>query len=1295
MSRDPNDPNEVGASHDYGRFDELAEEFANRYRRGERPSLDEYISRLPEMAAEIREMFPALVEVEQVEEHARDGLQVAAVLPRHRQIGDYRVVREVGRGGMGVVYEADQISLGRRVALKVLPGHVVGDRKALERFRREAKAAARLHHTNIVPVFEVGQHGDVAYYAMQFIQGQGLDQVIDELKRLSASAGIPKGKDRQLADSWGPVRSAITMGSGAQGPTGERNSVLGQVAESLLSGRLGSQGLESASGAAGETTEAGGDAPAHRAAGTHADGWARELSHSGSRSPDAVSTSAVLPGGAAISSVDSSGRRLPFFRSVAQIGRQTALALHYAHSRGIIHRDIKPSNLLLDTAGVVWITDFGLAKVEEDGLTATGDILGTLRYMAPERFRGEGSAAADIYALGLTLYELLTFRPAFDTSDRLKLIERVKSEEPVRPRLVDSRIPRDLETIVLKAIEKDPKARYHSVEAMAEDLRRFLADEPIKARQTTAAERCLRWARRNPVIAALGGALFVMLIALSAGSLLAARRFAQSASDERSLRQEAGARARSERWERYRSNIAEASAAQQLQNSSTGERALEAAPEEYRNWEWRHLRSLLDGSSNVLSVPGIIPHTLRLSPDGRQLAVGTSSGDVHVFNVSTAMPEPVLRGHTAPVESLEYSTDGHQLASGSHDGTIRIWAPKTGRERFILRGEGIMYLRYRADGTRIVSYEAMFQSMMGRYRLWDATTGRQIAILGEKTLIEVNPGTRVVLPIDFSPDGKRLLAAAGERLRVYDADTGRELSSLGPDGAPFDRVCWSPDGKRLILVGTSRPSPLYLRTNETNPAIALLSDAKHPAGFVVFTANSARLAAAGSYPDNALRLWEAGSGTLIREMPGHSNIVQECSFSPDGKRLVSASIDQTGRLWDGETGRLIAVLRGHTGVLLDASFRPARTHLATASDDRTLRLWDSDSGELITVLRGHRDGVQRSVFTPDGSRLLSPSSDGTVRIWDMSLVERNGVLRGHTSYVYDVAFQPDGARVASAAWDGTVRIWDADTGRQTAVLKHDQPVVASVAFSPDGARIVTMNRNAPLSFWDVAKSLREREVPDSWTGVYGDARVAFSPDGKLIAAGTQKGPVLLWDATTLSRVAVLTGHEGRSVDVAFADDGATLATCGDDSTIRLWDVASKQAAGELRGHTAQVNRIAWSKDGNLLASGSNDGTLRLWDTRSQVPLATVSVGSKVYGVAFSPDGTRLALGCADTTIRLIDVTTRQEVAALRGHADYVHAVAWSSDGTRLVSGSGDFTVRVWDSLSVQDRARVRKGKPAR
>ena len=240
---------------------------------------------------------------------------------------------------------------------------------------------------------------------------------------------------------------------------------------------------------------------------------------------------AVMPGGSQISTIES-GRR-DYARCIARIGLQAAQGLAYAHARGVVHRDIKPSNLLLDTAGVVWITDFGLAKAEGEGLTQTGDVLGTLRYMAPERFRGGGDARADIYALGLTLYELLTLEPAFDAPDRLRLVEQIKSVDPVRPRLVDRRLPRDLETIVLKAIDKDAKRRYPTADVLAEDLRRFRDDEPILARRATAAERYARWARRNPGVAVLGGVLTAVLVLVTAGSLLVAGRMAALAEAQR------------------------------------------------------------------------------------------------------------------------------------------------------------------------------------------------------------------------------------------------------------------------------------------------------------------------------------------------------------------------------------------------------------------------------------------------------------------------------------------------------------------------------------------------------------------------------------------------------------------------------------------------------------------------------------------------------------------------------------------------------------------------------------------
>jgi WD40 repeat protein len=1275
-------------------FEGVAESFLARYRAGERPSVAEYAARHPELADQIRRLLPALVTVEQDLSVDVDAAPAArdAIESQSKRLGDYRILREIGRGGMGVVYEAEQVSLGRRVALKVFPHHVALDPKALERFRREARSAARLHHTNIVPVFEVGQDGETAYYAMQFIQGQGLDQIIDELARLR-----DQGRYGQVITAGQPTATAALDAGGA--------TLLGRVAELVVSGRFAIDGTvplsaNTAGPASSSVTDPiGRDPTSHDApvrSGT--DGFVLDLAQ-------ARPTLAVLPGGAPIATTALSGRRPPYFRSVALIGCQAAQGLAYAHARGIVHRDIKPSNLLLDHTGVVWITDFGLAKAEDDGLTATGDVLGTLRYMAPERFRGEGDARADLYALGLTLYELMTLRPAFVTSDRLKLIEEVKNDEPARPRSLDSRIPRDLETIVLKAIEKDPKQRYASALALAEDLGHFLRDEPIRARQVGAAEWYWRWARRNPWIAVLGGVLTAVLVVATVGSLLAARRFARAARDERSLRavadragEAAAERERAERWERYRSNIAEASAAQQLQNSSTGERPLLAAPEEHRNWEWRHLSSQLDRASLVLSVPEIDYLTVRQSPDARQIAAGNMRGEVRLFDAATGRPGPVLRGHAAGVRSIEYSPDGRRLASGGGDSTIVIWDPATGRQQLVLRGEGDMRLLFSPDGRRLVSNESLTGAVKFRFRLWDPATGRQLALLGESRRA---PGLDLLQLMAFRPDGKRVVVAAEEFLRVCDAETGRQLADTGPPGERVQQVAFRPDGKRFV-VSLRAPATASLRDGESGEAVAYPSEQRNGAINPAFSADGSRLAMMGNYPDNVVRLWETGSGKLIRAMAGHTNTTWGLRFSPDGKRLASASLDQTGRLWDGETGQPIAVLRGHTGPVNDVTFSPDGTRLVTASDDHTLRLWDAGSGDLITVLRGHRHRVRSPIYTPDGSRLISASLDDTVRVWDMKLVERNGVLRGHTNFVYDVAFRPDGKQVASAAWDGTVRLWDLDTGRPTGLVRHESEVTTSVfrridsditeavAYSPDGGRIVTVNRALGVTLWKAAGAGAERER--SWPVDGSDVRAAFSPDGTLVAAGSHGGPVRLWNAATGERVAELAGHEARSGDVAFAPDGATLATGGDDRTVRIWDVATKLSVAVLRGHTGLVTRVDHSPDGGLIASGSEDATVRLWDRRTHEALATMNVGSRVYGVAFSPDGTRLAVGCADTTIRLIDVAHRHEVAALRGHTDYVHAVAWSPDGTRLVSGSGDQTVRVWDSLSSQSRARASQGK---
>lgn len=406
-----NDPHDPDDEADADPIDALAEEFVARHRAGDSPSVEEYQANHPDLAEDIADLFPTLLLMEGLKVpsgSASSGLPIAGKWDIET-IGDFHVVREIGRGGMGIVLEAVQESLDRRVALKVLPTGLTSPQK-IERFYREARAAARLHHTNIVPVYGVGHDDSIHYFVMQYIDGRGLDEV------------IAAGREGDARDAW----------------RGERS----------------------------------------------------------------------------------------YFHAAARWIAQAADAVESAHRAGTLHRDIKPANLLLDATSKVWITDFGLAKVElDDDLTEAGSIVGTLRFLAPEQLRGESSPSSDIYGLGATLYELLAGGPAFGSTDRVQLLDHIARRSPTPLRKVDPSIPRDLETIVSKAMEKDATARYRSAGDLADDLRAFLEDRPIRARPIGAAERLSRWCRRNPLIA---GSMSVTLVAIVTAAIIGWWSFAQT-----------------------------------------------------------------------------------------------------------------------------------------------------------------------------------------------------------------------------------------------------------------------------------------------------------------------------------------------------------------------------------------------------------------------------------------------------------------------------------------------------------------------------------------------------------------------------------------------------------------------------------------------------------------------------------------------------------------------------------------------------------------------------------------------
>ncbi len=502
----------------------LADDFISRIRRHEQPAVDTYAAEHPGLADEIRNLFPAVVAMEQFRsgrlEQGEKPLDTSGDHPT--VLGDFRVLREVGRGGMGIVYEAEQISLQRRVALKILPRHVLCDARRLRRFQREAQTAARLHHTNIVPIFGVGHHEGHHFFVMQFIDGMGLEKVI---ARARAAVSPASGEPGSTADG---------CAGDARDDQPDSVALLFATASSSASGATDSGTEPSADRRAASESDAA------TAASTPSTIHAPPIKDDTSNRQSATASDAESP--AHRPAAVQPGR--PYWKRVAEIGMQVAEALHYAHQQGTLHRDIKPANLMIDQRGVVWVTDFGLARaMEHSDISHTSDLVGTLHYMAPERFAGRVDARSDIYGLGLTLYELVTFRPGFADADRNKLIQDITTGQLAPPRSIDSRVPRDLETIILKATSCEPEHRYATAGALAEDLKNFADDRPIQARRISPAERVWRWCRRNRAVAGLGMTAVLLLALVAVVSAWSYVRTRQALTAEKSQRHRAEATA--------------------------------------------------------------------------------------------------------------------------------------------------------------------------------------------------------------------------------------------------------------------------------------------------------------------------------------------------------------------------------------------------------------------------------------------------------------------------------------------------------------------------------------------------------------------------------------------------------------------------------------------------------------------------------------------------------------------------------------------------------------------------------
>lgn len=1052
---------------------------------GEEPSLSDYQAKFPYFNESETAIFSSWKAAE-VNAFEKEEKAARNVPEKIRYLGDYELLQEIARGGMGIVYKAKQVSLNRIVAIKLILLAEYTTKENLARFRREAQAAANLKHPNIVAVHEIGLHDGNNYISMDYIEGESL-------------------------------------------------------ADRLSNGPL--------------------------------------------LADDAVNI--LIP---------------------------VANAIQYAHSREmpVIHRDLKPHNVLIDGHGIPYVTDFGLARIEnqEESLTRDNQILGTPSYMPPEQAWGKVKnidARADVYGLGAILYNCLTGQRPHSGASAADTIRLVMVESPKPVRTINSKVPKDLETICHKCLEKEPRHRYQTAQELADDLRRFQRGEPIYARPVGVLGRTWKWCKRHRAVASLLAAIVILLVA---GTVVSTSLAIIAKQNERRANLQAELARKNEeiakkRTEEVCDEIALKMLGRASQNLSNHERqnAIALATAAYRQAgtqlvrnsarnfmtevDRQHsklvlrsnivgmcvvqnqpivisgerakapanlplLRSIIKHLDNGKEIPAKVSQsnkecilfdaitgnefariyqelvgTVAVSPDGRQIFI-----ENRLFDLASGKELRKFEGHEQSLVAAVFSPKGDQILTSGEDNTVRLWDVITTKELHRFKGSEYA-ITFSSDGKQIA---------IGN-RLIDSVTGKQ--------LMQLRTEKSTIVSLAYSPDGKKIVTGSTEGItKIWDVLSGAELRTLNlsfslmPLKAP---ISFSPDGN-IVAIGADQTIHICdASTGEEEGRILWDQDVS----FLSFSEDGGQVVFGNEYE---IRRYALASAQDLPSLVGHDANVTAIAFSPDGTKIASSSYDQTIRLWDSSTYQELSQFDKQKHKILCIAFSPEGTQILSGGWQDVAQLWDVATGEKLKQFKGHKGWILSVAFSTDGRHVATGSTDHTVRLWDTLSGKERVCFRGHESIVYSISFSSDGKHVVSGSGDNTARLWNVQTGKEVFCFRANGGTVNSVAISPNGEYVVTASYDGIVRLWSTSTGKEIRRFEGHQGPVYA---ATFSPDGSQIVTGSKDDTVIVWDVATAYRLCRLQDNIWRINSVVFSPDGMRVAYGGLSKTIKFWEVGSR------------------------------------------------------------------------------------------------------------------------------------------